>query len=94
MSNLLAILIALAIGVMAALWQAYAMTMLWDWFIEPVFVVSSPSVLPMWGLLLFVSLPFARYRETNTKDMAGILTFAFVAPAVSILFGWLITFFI
>lgn len=88
----------LAISTLSMLWSAYVGTILWGWFVTPVFYWSAPtpSIWALFGLALFLRLPFAKYEpDSNERPLAenigrvvGAITFGLLTPAMALLFGW------
>jgi len=88
-------IIVLAILAIAGLvaWWAYAVSILWTWFVVPL-GLKSISVAHAYGLTLVVSALMSS-RGLNidgTKDKSAYknqVGFAIIGPAVLLLFGWI-----
>lgn len=69
-----------------ALWQAWCLTLLWQWY-----ALSNWGALPMeaaFGLSLMVSLLQMRAASKNGPGLADKISMALVGPAMILGFGW------
>ncbi len=55
--------------VLVVLARSWAITILWEWFVTPVFSVAPPSQLQAYGLVLFIALflSFPKVQGSKTK---------------------------
>lgn len=88
----------LVIGVfvaMAALavWEAFALTLLWGWFAVPLFGLPAMSLPFAVGVLLIAHLMAHPLRTEKTKS-PWIFVEAVCRPAIAILAGWITTLFV
>lgn len=88
--------ISLLIVLPAAAWRAYVMSVLWTWFVTPVFGVASPSIWILAGLAVFIAMfsnwnvkPFIDQEKSIGEKTAISVTMALAAPAFCLLAGWI-----
>lgn len=91
--------VCVALVVIGVIFNAYALTLLWGWFITPTFNVAVPSVAMAAGITLFKgSLFYSRNSDIKAKtvnEMIGIVVnISIVVPLVAIFVGWIITLFL
>jgi hypothetical protein len=90
------ILLSLALAFSALLWQGYALTVSWAWFIVPVFALPALSLKFAAGLALTVRLLTLTYQPqteeigTPVAQMARAVAYAFLSPATLLAVGWLV----
>lgn len=93
-SFIIAMPIALAVG----LWYAFAASMLWGWFIVPVFGVPVLGVWQIFGIMLFLSALRPKIdlnaREEGWERASVAFTAALAAPALSLGVGAVIRFWV
>jgi hypothetical protein len=96
MENLLLLFFTLLISVPLMLWRAFVITVLWGWFIVPQFAISQLGMINAIGLSLVVSLLTARLSKVDSDDdernktLAGQIAVGIVAPAMALLYGWIV----
>jgi len=87
-------------AVLSALWNGYALSVLWRWFVVPVFGVPALSVCYAIGVSIVVSYLTHSYQSTASdgktwqKQFADSLAYCSAKPAIALLFGWVVTLFI
>ena len=82
-------------------YNGYALTILWGWFIMPIFNVPSLNIPVAIGIAMVVS--FLTYdpdldgvkkeQEWSEKFLVNIV-YAFLKPTFALFFGWIITLFL
>lgn len=73
------------------LWRAYAITVLWRWYVEPNFHLATPRVVIVFGLLCLAALmPIRSFRP---KPEAHPFSRPLLEPALALMLGWLGTLF-
>lgn len=95
-------LYVLAIIPLSTLFEAYVLTIMWDWYVVSFFHVRSLSRIMAVGLLLtgvlFRRLPNVREQTKPADDPSEIYiksaVVAFFQPAFVLLFGWFWHFFL
>ncbi len=95
MVGLIFVPLLFAIGLALLMWRAWAVAILWGWFVTPQFGVAVPAFWMIFGLLLFVSLVKASSSSNKTGNDAqdqknawlSLLGHA-IAPPLSVAFGW------
>lgn len=73
---------------LATIWWAYAVTIMWGWFIVP-FGIEQIGKAHAWGLSIFISMFLYSIKAQSTKDLETILANAFLTPLVSLGLGWI-----
>jgi len=89
-----------ALLVISSIWRGYVFSVLWKWFIVPVFPAMPFLTIPVAiGIAMVVS--FLAYQYTYTKDdrsdtdrMASAFGIALIYPALVLLIGWIVTLFL
>lgn len=93
--------LVVALMVVSAICNGYALSVLWGWFIVPVFNLPQLSIPVAIGVALVVG--YLTKQETNSSDtedksfgelMAKGFAISIAKPAVALLFGWVVHFFI
>lgn len=73
-------------------WQAYVATVLWGWFITPVYGVQSPSIYTIGGVLFLWSLirdtPPRAKSDDKWGDFLWAVSSAIVVPALLLGIAW------
>lgn len=104
MKNIMFVVATLVIAVLFTIYTAYVLSVLWGWFILPVFGISSPSIALIMGILLLIGI--VRYditKHTNTdkqdgnplaKLLSNTIAVGFLVPSVSLLMGKIYTLFL
>lgn len=78
-------------------WAGYALSLLWSWILVDSFGIPSISIPQAIGITMIVTyMTHQDYDIKNNKEGMDVLIEysikAAVKPAVSILFGWILTF--
>lgn len=107
MENLIALIIgmiiiipvALVMLVPVALWRGYVLSILWGWFIVPTFGAPALSLVMAIGLAIVVgmftaSIPSKKKDDEDDKALSNYFVNGFITPALSLLFGYIVTLFI
>jgi hypothetical protein len=87
----------IAIGFMfvAAMLEGWALSMMWGWFIVPVFHAPSLRIPYAIGLALVVGMLTHRVRkEEDTPDLPTFIIHGLVMPFAFIATGWIVKLFI
>lgn len=104
----LLIIALLLIAILGVIAWGHALTILWAWFIVPIFGVSTLTVPQAIGISLTIKLPFLMYfsrlydnilkEYVKKRDLVDILADnigkAIFAPYLVVLTGWVVTWFI
>jgi multisubunit Na+/H+ antiporter MnhB subunit len=91
---------ALVTIVLSALWSGYVLSVLWGWFISPALGVPQLSVGYAIGLTIVVRYLTYRANKDDDEDesmgtkFGKALVTAISMPAFSLLFGWVVTWFL
>lgn len=101
MAIFLLALLTIPLIVLSSIWRGYVLTVLWGWFIVPVFHLPALTIVVAIGVAMVVG--FLTYqqpeekpndtRSSTEKISAGIAT-ALMHPAVYLLIGWIIQLFL
>ena len=92
--------VALMMAGLVLVWRAFAVTVLWAWFIVPLFALPPLSVAGAVGIMGVVALLVPnRADKTDLKDLpmekvAGMAVTAAQFPAVALLVGWVAKLFV
>ena len=83
--------------VVSSIFNGYALSVLWGWFIVPTFGMPALGVVPAIGIAMVVSYLTHQTHESEKKDDDGIGVKIFKAvilslgkPAFTLLFGWIV----
>lgn len=98
MSKDKAVFIAGGIAVLAQIVNGWILTLLWGWFVVPVFHAPEIGLVPAIGILLlleFVAPPvqektFSDDEEANLELLAHMLTVAFVKADYALVVGFIV----
>lgn len=96
-SKFLIIALSLLIFIPASLWTGFVGHALWLWFIEPVFHIATPSVYMLAGVIFAVRFMINSVTQSTDITPARFVDsviIAFAGPGVSLIFGWVLSFFI
>lgn len=89
--SIFALIAVIAAAIVGMVWSGYVMAILWGWFAVPIFNVAHISTFEASGLILMVALATAKYRNNVKSDPKWErLAFMFIAPLLSLGFGWII----
>ena len=91
---------AVALMVVGTIWRGYVFSVLWKWFIVPVFPAMPLLSIPVAiGIAMVVS--FLAYQYTYNKDdretsakMGTAFGAVLLYPALALLIGWVVTLFL
>jgi hypothetical protein len=77
-------------------WYAFAATILWGWFIVPVFSAPALNVWQMFGVILFIGMTRAKFDVfLDKREIDGAkVAIGLMAPALSIGTGAVIRFWV
>ena len=90
------ILFAIISIVVGTLMNGWAVSVLWGWFVVPIFSVEPLSVLQACGLALVASILTHQTKETNKESkstsalVVEVLAVSVLSPLFIVFFGWLI----
>jgi high-affinity Fe2+/Pb2+ permease len=96
MNASLYILAAIGIPLLLAassIWRGFALSILWGWFIVPVFGLPALSIPFAIGLSLVVGF-LTDHVDDKDGDWSAAVYKAAIGPAVALLIGWIVTKFI
>lgn len=82
----------LAVGAIAVLWGGYVLSILWGWFMIPVFGLPALTAMQAAGVKLTVRVITYTHRREEEKDDWLITSFveATILPLVLLGLGWII----
>jgi hypothetical protein len=76
-----------ALSNLLTMWKAFVFTMLWAWFIVPVFHLPMLPLMVAFGVSLIVSM--LTYQNIQDKvDWKYAIYFATMVPMMILFFGW------
>ena len=94
---LLAILGFVALLVVSSIFNGYVLSVLWGWFIVPVFSLPELTVVPAIGIAIVVSYLTYQYNESDDDDnksfgekMAKLIAMAILRPLFVLFLGWIV----
>jgi hypothetical protein len=89
-------IIAYLVVIAIAVWYAFAATILWGWFIVPVFSTPALNVWQMFGVMLFIGMMRAKFDVLlDKREIDGAkVAIGLMAPALSIGTGAVIRFWV
>jgi hypothetical protein len=78
-----------------SIWNGYALAVLWGWFIVPVFHGPALRIPFAIGLSLIVGYMTHQTRKSeDDPDTGYMFLLGVIKPAVALLFGWIVTWFV
>ena len=89
----------IAVSFLNYILNGFALTVLWGWFIVPVFGLPVLAIVPAIGLVLVVGFLTHRVtKKSDSKSTSDMLVEALIAsllnPLVFLLIGWIVTLFL
>ncbi len=82
---------------LSSIFNGYTLSILWEWFIVPVFGLPQLSVAPAIGIALVIgylthqSNPDVEEKERETSEkVARVIATSIVRPLFVLLFGWVV----
>lgn len=96
MDKLLTIIGAIIILSPVAIWRGYVLSLLWLWFIVPTFNAPVLSVAVAMGVSVIAGLftaNLSKSKEDEESDLPYTFFVGLITPALSLLFGYLISVF-
>jgi uncharacterized membrane protein len=94
MAELTVLLLALVVWPFVAMWRAYAIIVLWGWFVSPVTNIPAPSIYFTVGMMMVLALilPHRKHPKEEGDPIANyignVAAYGFILPALAIGFGW------
>ena len=90
----------LTVIVLGCIFNGYAVSVLWQWFVVPVFQAPALTIPTAMGIALLVG--YLTYQEVNSSSdnkepwaiIAEFTARVIVKPTVALLVGWIITLFL
>lgn len=86
-----------ALLVVSSILNGYALSVLWGWFVVPVFHLPQLSIVPAIGIAMMVGYlahqmePDCVEKERTTGErIARAASFAILKPLFALLFGWIV----
>jgi len=93
-SNIAALLVLFPLGVLIAIWTAWIVTILWGWFVSPVYRIQPPSLVLLAGMI--VTLRFVVWHRVQPtkkgvwRDIGESIAFNLLFGGMVLLEGWLL----
>lgn len=94
MAELTVFLLALVVWPFVAMWRAYAIIVLWGWFVFPATQIAAPSIYFAVGMMMTLALilPHRKYPKEDGDPIANyigyVVGYGLVLPGCAIGFGW------
>lgn len=76
--------------VVAAILRGWALTVLWGWFVVPLFGLPALGVAQAIGFSVTVGLIVHQYVPSKDKDTWAPLATTFLTPLLAVLIGWIV----
>lgn len=90
MRNTILTILAVPLYVALLIFHAYIITIMWDWFVIPVFGLGELSIPYAIGLSLFVgTFSSDTYKETSTSEDLKNLAKVAIRPILALLIGYI-----
>ena len=90
-------LLSIPLLVLSSIWRGYVLTILWTWFIVPVFhlpvlgIVVAIGVSMVVGFLTYQTPPYnSGDVRTDADKFSSAIASALVHPAAYLLIGWIV----
>jgi len=84
--------------VVSAIFNGYVLSLLWGWFVVPVFSLPKLPVTSAIGLSLVVGYLTHQVPEEKTRPfgemMSRAIALAALKPSLALLFGWILRWFV
>lgn len=88
--------IALLVWPFLAMWRAYAVIVLWGWFVYPVTNIPAPSIYFTVGMLMTLAMIVTPFRNKERKEegnpvvnyLSNVFAYGLCIPAFALGFGW------
>lgn len=93
LENLGYLILAILLIFAGLVYQAFVASVLWGWFITPLFLIPVPSLIYCVGLLVFWRFLTAKFdgkEKTSKEALAATVSAALTHPTGSLLMGWII----
>lgn len=101
MAAIILSLLIIPLLVLSSVWRGYVLTILWVWFVVPVFHLPALGIVTAIGISLVVSFLTHQHRPENPADTRGAgekfgesIVFALLWPAMTLLIGWAVHLFL
>ena len=88
---ILVILLALPIGLVLGLYFAWVASILWGWFITPVFGIEV-TILQLYGIMLVVSLLRPTYNSIAKEKPENQIAYYMLSPLLTLGVGYIVKF--
>lgn len=94
MKNTTLIFGAVVIGIIGTLFGGFALSVLWGWFVVPVFDTPPLGIAQAIGLAMIVSFLTGKYKlhagNDTAEKIADLFSEAFFMPTYALVIGWII----
>lgn len=89
---LLAALGVIATFCISSIWSGYVMTVLWSWFIVPVFALPMLGLAQAIGVKLLCNMILAKVpsNDKSDGDFARVVGYAVLVPLLALTIGWVV----
>lgn len=80
----------------SAIFNGYALSVLWGWFVVPTFGAPQLSIVAAIGIAMVVSYlthqvnSCQKEKKKFSEELAGGVTLALLRPSFALLFGWIV----
>jgi len=86
----------IALIVVSATMNGWALSILWEWYLVPIFDIPKISIPSAIGIALIVGYLTHQQQDVDTEDyspaevMTRAIIIAFTKPLLALLFGWVV----
>lgn len=94
MVALLALIGILGVAAGSVVLRGFALSVLWGWFVAPVFGVPELGIAQSLGLAVLLGLFLPNAAKSEEKSTAAAWSAILLGPLSAILIGWIITLFL
>jgi len=101
MTTFILALLTIPLIALSSLWRGYVLTVLWGWFIVPVFHLPALGIVVAIGIAMVVGFLTYQHPPENPADtrsasekFSAAIAIAIVHPAMFLLIGWAVHLFL
>lgn len=81
--------------VVGGIWNAFGLTVLWRWFMIPIFGLPALNIAGAWGILMIAGYltyhpEFKKENEEALYQLMATLVWLCVCPVIAIGIGWIL----
>lgn len=77
------------VDILAYIWHGIVFSILWGWFMVPIFHLPELNVAQSIGILLIGSLMAYQFMERKEEEIPAMIAYQFVMPFISLFIGYI-----